>query len=269
MISEPTPMRVVFVGWGAIATTASRLLADAPVDIVAVAVRDGSKARSGLPPGTRLLTRPQELGDIGAELVIEAAGRESVVPWGSAALELGCDLIVSSVSALADPDVLDTLQAVARRTNAKIHIPPGALGGIDALAAAEVMGIDDVEHRIVKPPRAWLGTPAETMCDLSALLGPVEFFRGTATEAASRFPKNANVAMTTALAGRGPADTQIALVADPDAAVNRHEVRARGAFGELTTIVHNKPLPENPRTSALTALSLVRAIRNRIGPLVI
>ena len=202
-------------------------------------------------------------------MVIEAASRQAVAPWGRAALEAGLDLVVTSVSAFADPEVLDDLMDLALRNNAQIHIPPGALGGVDALSAARVMGIDAVEHRIIKPPHAWLGTPAETLCDLHSLTHAEAFFSGTATEAASRFPKNANAALTTALASSGPEATRVTLVADPGAEVNRHEIWADGEFGELSVALSHKPLDENPKSSAMTALNLVRCIENRLNPLVI
>jgi len=269
--SEPVGLRLAFVGWGAIARAAARLLVrrGAPVRIVAVAVRDPAKPRPDLPPEARLLTSPQGLGQVGADLVVEAAGRYTVAPWGRAALGEGLDFVVTSVSAFADPGVLDDLRGLAGRNGAQIHIPPGALGGIDALAAASAMGIDAVEHRIIKPLRAWLGTPAEHLCDLHALTHAQAFFSGTANEAASRFPQNANAALTTALAGTGPEATRVTLIADPDAEVNRHEILAYGPFGELSVILRNKPLDENPKSSALTALSLVRCIENRLSPVVL
>lgn len=264
-------LRLVIVGWGAIARAAARLLRErgAPVEIAAVAVRDLARPRPDLSPETRRLTDQRELGQIQADMVIEAAGRHTVVPWGRAALEAGLDFVVTSVSAFADAAVLDDLSELAARNSARIHIPPGALGGLDALAAARVMGIDMVEHRIVKPPQAWVGTPAEDLCDLHGLTRVAEFFTGTAIEAASQFPQNANAALTTGLAGTGPAATRVVLVADPDASVNRHEIKASGKFGELSVVLGNQPLDENPKSSAMTALNLVRCVENRLSPVVI
>ena len=271
MSSEPTSLRLAFVGWGAIARAAARLLRDrgTTMRIVAVAVRDSTKPRPDLPPEARRLTSPRELGQIEAAMVVEAAGRHTVTPWGRAALEAGLDFVVTSVSAFADPAVLDDLTDLAVRNGAQIHIPPGALGGVDALAAASAMGIDAIEHRIIKPPQAWQGTQAENLCDLHALTHAEAFFSGTADQAASRFPQNANAALTTALAGTGPEATRVTLIADPKAEVNRHEIRAEGRFGELSVILRNKPLEENPKSSALTALNLVRCIENRLNPVVI
>ena len=271
MTSEPAGLRLAFIGWGAIARATAGLLRDrgSTARIVAVAVRDPAKPRPDLPAEARLLTSPQELDRPNADVVVEAAGRHTVTPWGRAALEAGLDFVVTSVSAFADPGVLDDLTDLAGRTGAQIHIPPGALGGVDALAAASAMGIDAVEHGIIKPPQAWLGTPAENLCDLNALTHAEAFFSGTADEAASKFPQNANAALTTALAGTGPKATWVTLIADPDAEVNRHEIRAGGRFGELSVILQNKSLEKNPKSSAMTALNLVRCIENRLNPLVI
>ena len=262
-------LQLAFVGWGAIARTAARLIDPEAVEITAVAVRDATRERPDLPPAATVLTDPGELEALGPDLVAEAAGRDSVGPWGRAALEVGADVIVSSGSAFADAELLAALRDLARRRGAQLQIHPGALAGVDALAAARTLGIDSVEHRIVKPPPAWSGTPAEQLCDLTTLATSHVFFRGSAAEAASQFPKNANVAMTSALAGIGPDATEIALVADPDSTVNRHEIVAQGAFGRLDVSVANNPLPDNPKTSALAALSLVRAIDNRATPIVI
>lgn len=260
-------MRLALIGWGAIGHTVGQMLAEDPVDVVAVGVSDIRRERVDLPSGASVISDPEELAAFAPQVVAEASGRDSVGPWGRAALGCGADFIVSSVSALADSDLLDELRELASANSAQLHIQPGALGGIDALGGARRLGIDAVEHRIVKPPVAWADTPAESMCELASLTEATVFFTANAAETAAAFPKNANVAMTTALAGIGPQETRITLVADPSAATNRHEISAHGAFGRLDVSVENNPLPGNPKTSAMAALNLVRAIQNRVTPI--
>ena len=64
--SEAVALRLVLVGWGAIARAAARLLRDrgTPVEIVAVAMRDPTRSRPDLPPEARRLTSPHDLGQI-------------------------------------------------------------------------------------------------------------------------------------------------------------------------------------------------------------
>ncbi len=269
-MSAAKPVRVALIGWGAIGQASAKLLDDKlDTEIVAVAVRDISTPRPELSPSAVLVTEPSQLLELRPDIVAEAAGRESVAPWGRATLLAGVDFVVSSVSAFADASLLAELRDVAQSSDARLIIQPGALAGVEALAAARLMGIDSVEHRIVKPPTAWLGTAAEGLCDLHSLSGQTMFFSANAAETASAFPKNANVAMTTALAGVGAQATMIQLLADPAATTNRHELHARGSFGQLDVVIANNPLPANPKTSALAALSLVRTITNVHSSLVI
>lgn len=259
-------MRLVLVGWGAIAQRVAALL-PAGVTLAAVGLRPGSQA--DLPAGVARLDRPEELAALQPGLVIEAAGRAAVAPWGVAAFAAGADFAPASTSALTDAALLEQLVGAARNTGRQLVIPPGALGGIDALAAAAVLPLARVRHEIVKPPKAWIGTEAETLCDLLHLTAPATFWAGPAAEAAARFPQNANVAAITALAGLGMAATEVALIADPQAARNIHRVQAEGDFGRLTIELENRPMATNPKTSELTALSLVRLVANRVKPLVI
>lgn len=86
-------VRVVLVGWGAIGRTVGRLLteSDADVELVGVAVRSSAAPREGMPSGTPLLTDPSELTALAPDVVAEAAGRETVAPWGRAALGTGAE----------------------------------------------------------------------------------------------------------------------------------------------------------------------------------
>lgn len=259
-------MRLVLVGWGAIGAEVARLLEErgAGVDLVAVAVRDTNRA---LP--CPAITDTAELAAVHPDLVVEAAGRAAVMPWGEAALAAGADYAPASTSAFAEDGALDRLLTLARLHQRQVLIPPGALGGMDALSAAARLPLSSVTHEVTKPALAWAGTEAERLCDLGSLTAPQAFFEGSAREAARRFPQNANVALITALAGLGPDATTLRLIADPQATTNRHRVIAQGDFGRMEITLDNLPLAHNPKSSALTALSLVRLIENRANPLVI
>ena len=138
-----------------------------------------------------------------------------------------------------------------------------AVGGIDALAAARQGGLTRVRYTSRKPPKAWKGSPGEKIADLAKLTAETELYRGRADEAARAYPQNANVCATIALAGVGWETTEVTLMADPAAEGNIHQIEAEGSFGRMTVEMRGKPLPDNPKTSSLAALSVLRAIRNR------
>lgn len=199
-------------------------------------------------------------------LAVECASHNAVKAQGPALLRRGADLIIASTGALADDSLHAELVAAAREGGGRLIIPAGAVPGIDALNAAMVGGVEAVSYISRKPPAAWKSTPAETFHDLDRLAEPVVLFKGPAREAAHAYPKNANVAAVIALAGLGLDATEVQLIADPSAQENRHEIVARGAFGEMHLMIRGKPLPENPKTSSLAAYSVIRAILNRLRP---
>jgi aspartate dehydrogenase len=207
----------------------------------------------------------QELPDF----ALECAGHEALKTSVPALLRLGVDTIVASVGALAERGLPELLERAATEGNSQLTLVPGAVAGIDALAAARLHGITSVKYTGRKPPLGWIGTPAEEKHDLSKLTEAAVIFEGSARAAASLYPKNANVAAMIALAGIGMDNTQVRLIADPRVTRNTHTLNAAGAFGDLEMTVANIPLADNPKTSALAALSIVRAVRNRVDPVII
>ena len=270
--SRRKPLRICFVGWGAVAQRASQLLLErnpGRVDLVGVAVRETTKPRPDVPENTRVILQPGQLEDMGLDLVVEAAGRESVREWAGAALRAGADFMIASTSAFSDEDLMSEIIALAEKSQRRVIMPPGALGGIDALSAAALAQLTHVTHAIIKPPSAWRSTKAAEAVDLDAIVEPVAFFEGTAREAADQFPRNANVAIISAMAGLGLDDTNVTLVADPNAKRNTHRIHADGEFGRLEICLENAALKSNPKSSEMTALNIVRAVENQINTLVL
>lgn len=256
---------VALIGYGAIGARVATLLREGGGRAVVetVLLRPGSAAAARAEAaGLRVVADPAALLSAGPGLVVECAGQEALSAHGPALLEAGVDLVAASIGALADAGLERRLRQAAEASGAALLLPAGAVGGIDALAAMRLAGLERVTYRSRKPPAAWAGSPAEEMLDLTNLTETAVFYRGAARAAAARFPKNANVAATVALAGLGFDATEVELVADPGSGANVHEIEAEGVSGRFSIRLEGRPDPDNPRTSALTALSLVRAVRN-------
>jgi len=200
----------------------------------------------------------------GVEVVAECAGHAALRQHGAAVLAAGRDLVVISAGALADPALLAELQAAAAQGGGRMSLPAGAVGGLDVLVVARLSGLETVRYAGRKPPLAWRGTQAERLLDLSGLTGPATFFEGTAREAASAYPQNANVAAAVALAGLGFDATQVSLVADPGIGRNVHEITARSAAVDFTIRLEGRASPANPKTSLTAGFSLAREVLNRV-----
>ncbi|MFU6939888.1 aspartate dehydrogenase [Pseudomonas aeruginosa] len=259
-------LNIVMIGCGAIGAGVLELLENDPqlrVDAVIVPRDSETQVRHRL---ASLRRPPRVLSALPAgerpDLLVECAGHRAIEQHVLPALAQGIPCLVVSVGALSEPGLVERLEAAAQAGGSRIELLPGAIGAIDALSAARVGGLESVRYTGRKPASAWLGTPGETVCDLQRLETARVIFDGSAREAALLYPKNANVAATLSLAGLGLDRTQVRLIADPESCENVHQVEASGAFGGFELTLRGKPLAANPKTSALTVYSVVRALGN-------
>jgi aspartate dehydrogenase len=263
---------VGLIGCGGIAQDVVAALreAGAGVKIVGALCRPGraETARAAL-AGIDIVESLDDLLARRPTIVAEVAGQQAVAEHGPELLRRGFDLLVISTGALVDPALLDRLKTAAGDGKSRIFLPAGAIGGLDAIAAMRVAGLHAVRYRSRKPPAAWRGSAAEKVTDLDKLTSRAVLYRGSAGEAALRYPQNANVAAAVALAGLGFAATEVELVADPDAPGNVHEIEAEGIAGRFAIQLQGRPSRTNPKTSALAALSIARALINLDATIVI
>lgn len=202
------------------------------------------------------------------DLAIEAAGHGAVADHVPGLLEAGIETVIASTGALSDPDLAARLEAAARAGGTRLELSSGAVGGMDILAALSRSDIRSVTYTSRKPPNAWKGTKAEDAIDLDGLMREAVFFEGTARRAAADYPKNANVAATIALAGAGFERTTVRMIADPAVSANVHVFDVVSDAAEVSVRIVGKPSPANPKTSLPTVYSLVRAVMNRVTPIV-
>ncbi len=242
--------RIGLIGHGAIAKALLQTIAPwhAQVEVVGIVRRT---------PGGMTI---DELLQLKPDLIVECAGHEALRTRGPQVLAAGIDLLMASTGALADASIETALRDAAARGKSRALLIAGAVGGLDALAAARHAGLAEVLYVGRKPPGAWRGTAAEETLDLAQVSSTARIFEGSARQAALRFPQNANVAAAIALAGIGFDKTRVQLFADPGISGNLHRIEAQGAFGKFHIELCGIALPDNPRTSRLTVGSLARAL---------
>jgi aspartate dehydrogenase len=219
----------------------------------AVLVRPGREAPHPVHDVNALIAaRPQ--------VVMECAGHSAVKEFAAPLLQAGIDVIISSVGALADDQVRNEL-LTAERGGGRALLPAGAIAGLDGLLAARLAGLDEVTYTSFKPPHAWQGTAAEQVLDLNHSEAECEFFAGSAREAALAYPKNVNVGVAIALVGLGMDATRVRLVSSRNVTDPLGRIEARGAFGHFRFDIFARAAADNPKTSALTAYSIVQCAR--------
>ena len=195
-----------------------------------------------------------------SDLVVEASTQAHLEEIAPKTLRRGRDLIVLSCGGLLGRD--DWVK-LAETNGARIHVPSGAIAGLDGVKGARVGAVTAVTMETRKPPRGLAGAPwiEAQRIDLDAIREDTVIFEGPATEACRAFPANVNVVAALSLAGIGPDKTRIRIWAVPGLTHNQHRIAIEGEFGSLRIEVENVP-SENPRTGKLSSLSTIALLRD-------
>ena len=195
------------------------------------------------------------------DYLVECAVAGAVKEVLESAMRHHIDCLIMSVGGLLDNVELGE---EARASGIQVHIPSGALCGLDGIRAAMEAGLHSVSLTTRKPPAGLIGAPylEENEIDLDGLEEATVVFEGSAREAVKAFPRNVNVAASLSFVGIGPDDTRVRIIADPAATMNIHEVVAEGAFGQLRTVTENLPSPRNAKSSYLASLSAIAELRS-------
>lgn len=250
-------MRILLVGCGALGSSIARGVAGIPEAILTVYDLEPTKVeRVAKATGARVASSLYEAIE-DAQLVVEAASQAALRDLAPRVLERGLPLVALSVGALGDAAFLEEVQRLARARGGRLLVPSGAIAGLDAIRAAAEAGLNEVTLVTAKPPE---GFGLKDVAEARVL------YEGNATEAVRLFPKNVNVAAALSLAGVGFEKTRVRIVADPHLAANTHTIVARGAFGEMTCRVENRPSPDNPASSYLASLAALALIRRFVSP---
>ena len=205
------------------------------------------------------------------DLVVEAASQEAVRAYALRVLRAGKDLMIMSVGALVDSELVEEVRRCAMENRKRVYIPSGAIAGLDGAKAAVIGKVDSVTLTTRKPPEGLKDAPyvKEKKMHLEKLKSPKLIYEGPASEACKLFPANVNVAAALGLASVGVEKTKVQIIADPSIKRNIHEVKVKGEFGELQVHVENVPLMDNPKTSQLAALSAIATLKKISEPLTV
>jgi len=245
-------LKVGILGCGAIANIITNFYAEGKlgVDLEFFYDRDMERAENlaSQVDGTVVLNIEDLLENV--DIIIETASSQAVREIVPQILEAGKDVIIMSVGALIDTSLRDKLKTIAKENNACIHVPSGAIVGLDGVKAGSIGKIHKVSLTTRKPPKS-LGISADS---------EIVLYEGKARDAVEKFPMNINVAATLSIAcGK---EVKVKIIADPGVDRNSHEVHMIGDFGELKTTTHNMRCSINPKTSVLAAYSVIKLLKS-------
>ena len=229
--------------------------------------------------GCRAFASLEELLAAKPDMVVEAAGGEAARVYAEAVLASGSSFILLSGGVLADVSFVRRLRTAAEQGGSVLHIASGAIGGFDlmrtlafrerqlARRGQKALPGQELEARVdnFKAPASLNGAPFLGGKELPAARR-VEVFAGTAAEAIAGFPKNVNVAVAAASASAGMGRTRVTITSDPALVENTHRIHVQGFGVRADMEFASLPDPENPRSSTMTAWSVLALLGELASP---
>lgn len=205
--------------------------------------------------GVTLYTDLDAFLDSGIDIVVEAATVEVVKNLLPTIIKKK-DVAIISIGAFVDEELLANITNLANEYNHEVYLPSGGIGGLDLVQNANALGtLTSATLTTRKPAHSLVN---EEITEEKVV------FDGKAADAIKEFPKNVNVSIVLSLAGIGIEETRMRLIADPTIDKNIHQVEIAGDFGQATLTITNNPLPSNPKTSYLAAMSILATLK-RVG----
>ena len=256
-------LKIGIVGCGAIGASLAKLLDKRfkkEIEIVAFCDLDSRKAR-GLQTkikSGKVVSLPELI--ILSDLVVEAASAKVSFQVAKRSLAHKKDVLLMSIGGILGKE--KKLFRMAQKNNKRIYLPSGAICGLDGISALSLVGIKKITLRTYKPPAALMGADyiVENKISLEKIKGQRVIFRGTAQEAVKAFPQNINVVALLSLAARGLVVPKVEIIASSGLKRNVHVIDVESKAAHLEIKCENIPSPDNPKTSYLAILSLVRTI---------
>ena len=237
--------KIGIIGCGAIGTLIAHAVENGIINCDKMILYDSSfkqaeQLRKALHFPTAIVKSVDEMIEANPSVIVEAASQQAAREYASRILSKDIDFVVMSVGALLGMNVESN----------RLHVPSGAIGGLDAVSSASLVGIDKTVLTTRKNPRALgLDNREEKVV-----------YEGTAEEAVKRFQREMNDAATLALVvGRGKVHARV--ISDPKVDRIVHEIEVKWKHGEMFFRFSNSPHPQNPKTSALAAYSAIELMK--------
>jgi len=184
-----------------------------------------------------LLQEPKDFDKFNVDLVVEAADARAVRALAPDVLKK-VDMLILSVTALADKTMEDELRKVCEENQTKLYIPHGAIVGIDGIQDAREV-LEEVSITTTKHPRN-LDFSYTDEFDRESITKETVVYEGPTREVCKFFPRNVNVHAVLALAGLGFDRTSSKLIANPNLEEAVHHIVAKSSNMTLDLKISSK-----------------------------
>ncbi len=210
-------------------------------------------------PAQIIMKGLEDLPSKSPDLVVEAAHPDAVRQYAQLVLS-HTDLMIMSVSALADADLERRIEEACLEHGTHLYIPHGGVLGLDGLQDGRDTW-EDVTITMRKNPKNLDFQRAEGIKQ-EEITEETVLYDGPTRGVCHLYPKNVNSHATLALAVLGFDRTRSVLVADPTLNEASIEIDARGKGTEIHI---TKRTPIKGVTGKLTLLSVLESIKKILG----
>ena len=192
------------------------------------------------------------------DYIVESASPQALRELTLPALKNGTSIVALSIGAFADTDFYEQVQDTAREHNARVYLVSGAIGGLDVLRTASLMGPSTVTFESDRNSAAFRYS---SVYDQSLENHERTVFEGNAREAIALFPRMINVAVAASLASVGPANTKVKMNSIPGYIGDEHRIEINNAQVRAVINVYSS-------TAQIAGWSVVNTLRNITSPIV-
>ena len=212
-----------------------------------VHARDRARATAAF-PDARFVADAAEVGREDVDLVVESANAEVVRAVALDVLDHR-DLVVFSLTALADDGFREAVRRRCAEAGTRLYIPHGGILGMDGIWDGR-SELEEVSITTTKAPKSLgSGDPNRTGV----------LYDGPTRGACAEFPRNVNVHACLALCGLGFDKTRSVIVADPHAKTMGHVIEVKGKGLEWRIEISAPAV--GAVTGAYTPVSAVSTVR--------
>jgi aspartate dehydrogenase len=200
----------------------------------------------------------QELLDMNPDYIVETASPYALKEFAIDALKRGSSIVTLSIGAFADTVFYEEVKSVGKASNSRVHIASGAIGGLDVLRTAALMGNATARFDTEKGPNSLKNTSVYEEILQSERK---KVFEGNAEEAIALFPTKVNVSVAASIASVGPHDMKVSITSTPDFVGDDHRIEIKNDQVHAVIDVYSS-------TAQIAGWSVVSTLQNIVSPIV-
>lgn len=228
-------------------------------ELVAVYSRTKSKAQAiadQIP--CQVCTDVEELLETKPEFIVETASPAALREFALDALQGGSSIITLSIGAFADSVFYDEVRQTAKRGGSRVYIASGAIGGLDVLRTATLMGNATARFDTEKGPNSLKDTEVyEEILQTQKKT----VFEGNAIDAIGLFPTKVNVSVAASIASVKPENMKVSITSTPDFVGDDHRIEIKNDQVHAVIDVYSS-------TAQIAGWSIVSTLQNIVSPIV-